>query len=118
MQLNIQKCVTICTQSHSPKISNYTIDGHFLELKPQHSYLGLMINGAMQWSPHINNIATKASKVLTFVRRNLSNCSAPTKSSAYLSLVHLTMEHASCVWDPHEAVHSQTLEKVQQQAAR
>ena len=25
---------------------------------------------------------------------------------------------ASCVWDPHEALHIQTLEKVQQQAAR
>ena len=45
MQLNIQKCVALqCTQSHSPKTSNYTINGHFLELKPQHSYLGLTIN--------------------------------------------------------------------------
>ena len=31
MQLNNQKCVTLqCTRSHSPKISNYTINGHFL----------------------------------------------------------------------------------------
>ena len=28
------------------------------------------------------------------------------------------MEYASCVWDPHEAVNIQALEKVQQQAAR
>ena len=29
------------------------------------------------------------------------------------------MEYASCVWDPHEAVHIQTFdEKVQQRAAR
>ena len=52
MQLNIQKCVALqCTQSHSPKTSNYTINGHFLELKPQHSYLGLTINETMQLSP-------------------------------------------------------------------
>ena len=45
MQLNIQKCAALqCTRSHSPKISNYAING---ELKPQHSYLGLMINGKM-----------------------------------------------------------------------
>ena len=56
LQLNIQKCVALrCTRSHFPKISNYTINGHFLELKHQHSYLGLTINGTMQWSPHINN---------------------------------------------------------------
>ena len=48
----------------------------------------------------------------------MNNCSAPTKASAYLSLVHLTMEYASCVWDPHEAVHIKTLGKVQQQASR
>ena len=72
----------------------------------------------MQWSPHINNIATKASKVLNFVRRNLNNCSASTKASAYLSLVRLTMEYASCVWDPHKAAHIQTLEKVQRRAAK
>ena len=49
MQLNIQKCVALqCNRSHSPKISNYAINGHFLELKPQHSYLGLTINGTMQ----------------------------------------------------------------------
>ena len=68
----------------------------------------------MQWSPYINNVATKASKVLNFVRRNLNNCSAPTKDSAYLSLIRLTMEYVSCVWDPHKAVHIQILEKVQQ----
>ena len=72
----------------------------------------------MQWSLHINNIATKASKVSNFIRHNLSNCSASTKASAYLSLVQPTMEYTSCVWDPHEAVHIQTLEKVQQRAAR
>ena len=38
MQLNIQKCVTLwCTRSYFSKTSNYTINGHFLELKHQHS---------------------------------------------------------------------------------
>ena len=87
IQLNIQKYVALqCTRSHSPKISNYTINDHFLELKHQHSYLGLMINRTMQWSPHINNIATKASKALDFIRRNLSNCLSSTKAMQCLSI--------------------------------
>ena len=45
----------------------------------------------MQWSSHINNLAIKASKVLNFIKRNLSNCSSETKASAYLSLVHPVM---------------------------
>ena len=73
----------------------------FFEPKHQHSYLSLTINGTMQWLPHINNIATKSSKVLNFIRRNLSNCLASTKTSAYLSLARPTMEYSSFVWDPH-----------------
>ena len=95
------------------KIS-YIINGHFLELKPQHSYLGLTINGTMQWSPHINNMASKASKVLNFVRRDLNNCSAPTKAGAYLFLVRLMIKYVSYVWGPHKAVHFKTREEVQQ----
>ena len=102
-------------------ISNYTISGHTLELKHQHPYLGLLINEKMQWSPHINNLAIKASKVLNFIKhnlRNLSNCFPKTKASAYLFLVCPTMEYASCVWDPYEAVNIQALEKVQRRVAR
>ena len=36
----------------------------------------------------------------------------------YLSLVRPMMEYASCVWDPHEIVNIQALEKVQRRAAR
>ena len=89
------------------------INGHVLKLKHQHTYLGLIVNETMQWSPRINNLAVKASKVLNFIKRNLSDCSSKTKASACLSLVHPIMEYASCVWDPHEAVNIQALEKVQ-----
>ena len=69
-------------------------------------------------SPHINNLVIKTSKVLNFIKRNLSNCSSETRASAYLSLVRPIMEYASCVWDPHEIVNIQALEKVQRRAAR
>lgn len=50
------------------------------------SYSYLMISGTMLWSPHINNIASKASKLLNFVGHNLNICSSSTKASEYLSL--------------------------------
>ena len=114
MQFNVQKCVVLqCTWSHSPEISNYVINGHILELKYQRTYLGLIVNETMQCSPHINNLAVKASKVLNFIKHNLRNCSSETKASAYLSLVFPIMEYASCVWDGHETINNQALEKVQ-----
>ena len=101
-----------------PRISKYVIDGHVLELRHQHTYLGLIVNETMQRLPHINNLTVKASKVLNFIKHNLSKCSSETKASAYLSLVRPILEYASCVWDPHEAVNIQALEKVQRRAAR
>ena len=47
-------------------------------------YFGLIVNETMQWSPHINNLAVKASKVLNFIKRNLSNCSSETKASTVM----------------------------------
>ena len=73
----------------------------------------------MQWSPHINNIATRLLKywILSGVIWVIVQPQQRPVLS-YLSLVRPTMEYASCVWDPQEAVHIQILEKVQQQAAR
>ena len=100
MQFNVQKFIVLqCTRSHFPRISKYVINGHVLELRHQHTYLGLIVNETMQWLPHINNLAVKASKVLNFIKHNLSKCSSETKASAYLSLVRPIMEYASCVWD-------------------
>ena len=53
-----------------------------------------------------------------FIRCNLSNCLASTRPvPSYLSLVHPKIKYTSCVWDPHEAVHIQALEKVRWRAA-
>ena len=61
------------------------------------------------------HLAITASKVLNFIKHNLSNCSSATKASAYLSLVRPIIEYASCVWDPHEIVN---IQKVQRRASR
>ena len=113
MQFNIQKCVVLqCTRSHFPRISKYVIDGHVLELKHQHTYLGLIVNETMQWSPHINNLVVKASKVLNFIKRDLSNCSSQSLSLSIFSSSH----NGVCLLclGPHKAVNIQALEKVQQ----
>ena len=102
MQFNVQKCIVLqCTLSHSLEISNYVINGHILELKHQHTFLGLIVNETMQWSPQINNVAVKTSEVLNFMKCNLSNCFSETKASAILifSLPHNGVCHL-CLGPP------------------
>ena len=72
----------------------------------------------MQWSHHIDGICKKASKVLNFIRRNLSKRSTEVKSTAYFTLVHPIMEYAASVWDSHQQHLIDNIEKIQRQAAR
>ena len=72
----------------------------------------------MEWSVHINTIATEANKTLGLLRRHLKHCTPKVKEIAYRTLVRPQMEYCSSVWDPYEKGDVATLEKVQRRAAR
>ena len=77
-----------------------------------------MFDKDLNWSTHIDNISKKASSTLGFVRRNLKNCPAVSKKTAYLALVRSTMEYGASVWDPPLEKNIYKLEKIQRKAAR
>ena len=103
MQLNIEKCAILrCTRSPFPISFDYVVDGKTLTSTDKHPYLGITLHKTTQRSHHIDIVCKKASKLLNFIRRNLSRCSITVKSSAYLTLVRPMMEYAASVWDPHQ----------------
>ena len=71
----------------------------------------------MSFSPHIQKITAKATRVLNFIKLNLYNCSKEIKSKACLTLVCPILEYASPVWDPHLVKDCEQIEKVQRGAA-
>jgi hypothetical protein len=44
----------------------YILEGHILESVDTTTYLGIAISSNMTWNAHINNIASKAQKLLGF----------------------------------------------------
>jgi len=78
----------------------------------------VLLDKTMSFTTHINATIFKASKMLNFVKRNLSSCLKSIKEKAYLSLVRPTLEYASSVWDPYQSVHITSIEKIQKRAAR
>ena len=94
------------------KLKKYSIDGN------QHHYLGVILDKTMSFTAHIKDTVSKASKVLNFVKRNLSSFLQSTKVAAYLSLVRPTLEYSSSVWDPYQLVYINNIEKIQRRAAR
>ena len=102
----------------SPSLFTYVLNDQPIFCVDQHPYLGVTLTSNMSFSPHIQKITAKATRVLNFIKRNLYNCSKEIKSKAYLTLVRPILEYASSVWDPHLIKDSDQIEKVQRAAAR
>ena len=92
--------------------NQYQIHGHTLEVVDSSKYLGVTISEDLNWRKHIDDTVNKANKNLGFVRRNLSDCSAPVKSAAYTTIVRPILEYSSTVWDPHHNRDIHNLEQV------
>ena len=119
MRFNISKCVALrCCRMLSLSLFTYVLNNQPISCIDQHPYLGVILTSNMSFSPHIQKIAAKATRVLNFIKRNLYNCFKEIKSKAYLTLVRPILEYASPVWDPHLIKDSDQMEKVQRIAAR
>ena len=74
MNFNINKCVVLnCYKSASSISTCYHLNNHILECVKHHSYLDVILDQTLSFSPHINNIVSKASKTLNFIKRHLSS---------------------------------------------
>ena len=118
MAFNAQKCVVLqCTTLLKTLSYDYFIEDSLLQLVTQHPYLGVLLNNAMSFRNRIENIVTKATRLLNFLCRN-GWCKQEVKSMAYTHLVRPMLEYASCVRDPYFDKDINTLEMVQRRAAQ
>ena len=119
MEFHPQKCTVIrVTKKQRPIQHQYRLHGHILETVPSGKYLGVTLNHQLNWTEHISNIRSKASKTIGFLRRNIRGCKPDIKASAYRTMVRPTLEYAATVWDPYQRSNIQHLENVQRNAAR
>ena len=120
MQFHPQKCTVIRINQNRRRLINtsYQIHGHTLEVVDSSKDLGVTISEDLNWRKLIDDTVNKANKTLGFVRRNLSDCSAPVKSPAYTTMVRPRLEYSSTVCDPHHNRDIHNLEQVQRRAAR
>ena len=81
-------------------------------------YLGITISDNMDWGQHISEISSKATKTLSFLRRNLAFAPRSTKEVAYKTLLWPKLEYAAPIWSPCSKLQINQIEKVQGTAAR
>ena len=119
MSFNASKCFQMrITHKRKPIQAKYRLGNVTLEEVQHHPYLGVELSRDLCWSTHIDQISSKANKMLGLLKRNLHSCSIRTKDIAYKSLIRPRLEYCSAVWDPRHKTDQDKLERVQHRAAR
>jgi len=119
MELNLSKCVSMTiSRLHNRGSRLYKLGSLDLEQVTSYKYLGVTLSSNLSWDDHVSSSVNKANRALGFVRRNLKNCTQPTKSKCVTTLVRPHLEYASSACDPFLAAHIHKLEMVQRRAVR
>ena len=122
MLFNESKCkVMHVSRKRSPlsPIIPITLNGSVLETVDTFKYLGLLISSDLSWTNHIENICSKARKLLGLLYRRYYRFSDQnTLLQLYTSLVRPHFEYAAPAWDPHLQRNIQLLERTQKFACR
>lgn len=96
-----------------------TLYGNPIEEVSSYKYLGVIITNNLMWSTHIEQIASKAKKIIGLIYRQFYNwTSHPALLRLYISLVRPHLEYATQVWNPHLNKDIEKLEKVQRFALK
>ena len=119
MEFHPDKCQVLTISKKKKNIKfPYYLHGHQLEHVSEAKYLGITITNDFRWNTHINNINAKASRSLSFLKRNLQINAINIKETAYKAIVRPLVEYAPCVWDPSTKTNIDKLEMIQRRAAR
>ena len=95
------------------------LKGQALEFVDSIKYLCLTISSELSWSRHIEQISSKARKLVGMLFRQFYNYTdKQTIKTLYLSIVRPHLKYACQVWDPYLEKDKNTLEKVQKFACK
>lgn len=89
---------------------------HEQAMGSQYKYLGVIIKEDLTWSSHINEITTKARRMVGLLYRHWT--STPALLQLYKSIVRPHVEYASQVWSPYLLKDIQRLEAVKKFALK
>ena len=81
-------------------------------------HLGVSLNSYGHWDTHIENITQSASKVNGIMRRLKFTLNRKSLNQIYVSYIAPVLEYASIVWDGCTDTCSESLQKLQNEAAR
>lgn len=123
MRLNAKKCMVMHFGRENIK-ARYTIEdictGEMVGLSESECErdLGVFISNDLRWKRHINEIVSRANRVLGMLVRTFVCRDPDLWKTLYVALVRPHLEYASTIWNPYLRGDISALEKVQERASR
>lgn len=119
VKFNPNKTEAILFSLRKPDIlPDLIFDDVKIDLVDQHKHLGLTFNSNGKWNEHVENILSSASKIIGIMRKLKYSFSRKALNQIYVSYVRPIFEYSSIVWDNCTAEQANSLEKMQNEAAR
>ena len=119
MEFNPDKCEVLrITKKKDHIIFPYKLHNFELKSAETAKYLEITISKDLNWKSHINNVSSKASNTLRFIKRNVQTNNQKIKETAYNTYVRPQLEYCAPVWHPWQDTLSKKIESVQRAAAR
>ena len=119
MSFNAEKC-QVMTLGRSHEKYKYRISKHgnsILLNQCNKQDLGIL-SSSLKFSHYINKIAHKANRIIGIIKRSFHCMDKIMFHTLYVGLVHLHLEYASEICNPHLTGDIQILEKMQKRATR
>lgn len=119
MSLNVSKCSHVSFHRRRNYVApSYSLNNNTLTQCKTFKYLGVHISSDLSWAHHILQLTNSCNRLLGYLRRNLSSASPAVKLLAYKTLIRSKLEYASAIYDNHQVNINNSLESVQNRAAR
>lgn len=122
LQINISKCNVISftrKREVSLQYFNYNIRGNTLNRVCAIKDLGVTFDSKLTFENHVNNITSKAYRMLGFISRSLNHFKQlQTYKLLYFTYVRSNLEYCTSVWSPYCDIRISAIERVQRRFTR
>ena len=119
LRLIAAKCVVMhITRSHRPISVSYHMGDTRFETISTHKHLGIVLSANLEWGSHVDEITSKAKRLLGFIRRTVGSNDPVTIGKLFVALVRPIIEYCAPLWAPNRESHKHKLEEVQRSFTR
>ena len=89
-----------------------------LETITTHKHLGIVLSSNLEWGSHVDEVTSKAKRLLGFIRRIVGSNDHATMKKLFVVLVRPVIEYCAPLWTASKESHKYKLEGVQRSFTR